>query len=222
MDFKRFVKSYYDKPLSDGGPSRSAELDQIGPTFYEKVWQWVISHTDVRITHKGVTCRYTLAEFEAAETSEQNATDVTAAKAIKPKATVDQTAGHAESLLALRDSLRQRLKKEGHQLRATDLLRQDTRTAESKAQTTAIVPINRAPRVAPTTTGDGDTIFDDVPKPDCTSSLCEPRSYLARIDRARYRSQEGPNDGVCFAFTHRLARGGWCHAARSDYYERAR
>lgn len=175
MDFKRFVKSYYDKPLSDGGPSRSAELDQIGPTFYEKVWQWVISHTDVRITHKGVTCRYTLAEFEAAETSEQNATDVTAAKAIKPKATVDHTAGHAESLLALRDSLRQRLKKEGHQLRATDLLHQGTRTAESNAQTTAIVPINRAPRVAPTTTGDGDTIFDDVP-----SSLTAPRLFASQ------------------------------------------
>jgi hypothetical protein len=175
------VKSYYDKPLTDGGPSRSAELDQIGPAFYEKVWQWVINHTDVRITHKGVTCRYTLAEFEAAETSEQHATDVTAAsQAIEPTAAVNHTAGHAESLLALKGSLRQRLKKEAHQPRATTSsspLHQDTRTTEHDAQNTAVAPkhINRAPRVALTTAGKGETIFDDAP-----SSLTAPRLFASQ------------------------------------------
>ena len=167
------MKSYYDKPLSDDGPSRSAELDRVGPTFYENVWQWVTSHTDIRITHKGVACRYTLAEFEAAETSEQNATNVAvASQAIEPEATVNHTAGHVGSLLALKDSLRQRLKKEGH---ATSILRQVTRTAEYDAQTTAIIPIKRAPRVIPTTTGTRDTVFDDAP-----ASLTAPRLFVSQ------------------------------------------
>jgi hypothetical protein len=173
------VKSYYDKPLGEGGPSRSAELDRVGPAFYENVWQWVTSHTDIRIAHKGATCRYTLAEFKAAEISEQNATDVTvASQAIGPKATVNHTAGHAESLLALKDSLRQRLKKEGHQPRATSLLHQDTLTTEHDARSTAIIVpqnINRAPRVAPITAGNNDTVFDDVP-----TSLTAPRLFASQ------------------------------------------
>lgn len=165
------MKSYYDKPLSDGGPSRSAELDRVGPAFYENVWQWVTVHTDIRISHKGASCRYTLAEFEAAETSEQNAAKVTAAsQAIEPKATGDHTAGHAKSLLGLKDSLRQRLKKEGHQPRSTSPLDQGTRTTEHDAQT-----INRAPRVALTPAKNSDTVFDDVP-----TSLTAPRLFASQ------------------------------------------
>jgi hypothetical protein len=80
-------------------------------------------------------------------------------------------------LLALKGSLRQRLKKEGPQPRATSLLHQDTRTPENDAQNTAIVPqdINRAPRVAPTTAGQRETIFDDPP-----TSLTAPRLFASQ------------------------------------------
>ncbi|KAL5115517.1 hypothetical protein ACEQ8H_006580 [Pleosporales sp. CAS-2024a] len=114
-DFRRFVQTYYRdgsacKPGIENGARRSLPHGGLGPVFFDRVWHWTTTHPDIRITHNHQTRHYTLAEFEAAETAESlriavgGSDDLTSSTSLPlPKLQP------AESLLALRAALRQRL-----------------------------------------------------------------------------------------------------------------
>ena len=145
----------------------------------------MIGHADIRIIHNGVTRQYTLAEFEAAEKSGASSTDTaTSAQPVESTATVNLTPGPAKSLVALRDSVRQRLTKEGLFLQAT------TTRPSSCTQTSAPSPnavperqanvgssqhVIRAPRILPATAKEIETVFDDPP-----TNTTAPRLYASQ------------------------------------------
>jgi hypothetical protein len=132
----------------------------------------VTDHADIRITHNGVTRQYTLTEFEAAEKSEPTPSNAAPAAPPVPSTTaVKETSGPAKSLIALRDSMRQRLTKEGITSRsdaanhpeAQHLL--PSQDLGLDRQSTAQLPqrLIRLPRVLPSPSNDGETVFDDPP-----------------------------------------------------------
>lgn len=180
-DFKRFVHAFYEKPQSKDDLNSNTGSIQLGRNFYEKVWHWVSSHADIRITHNGAICQYTLAELEAAEQGNVTTVSTRPADAI-PKGT--QIPAPAKSLLALRDSMRQRLAKEVH-------ISQQKTTYEprSLAQFVPLRPpvserltgprpqpnVTRMPRVLPTVTNDVEVVFDDPP-----TNITAPRLYASQ------------------------------------------
>ncbi|KAF2995726.1 hypothetical protein E8E13_004667 [Curvularia kusanoi] len=173
-DFKRFVQSYYDKSQAEDGPNRSGKPSQVGSAFYGKVWQWVIGHADIRIAHNGDTCHYTLAEFEAAETPNSNPPHVTNAnEPTEPLAAAAKTTKLSSSLSALKDSVRQRLVKEGLSLQATSL--QGSFASSDQSGDSSLQHIKRAPRVIPTRASNGDIVFDDVP-----TNITTPRLFASQ------------------------------------------
>jgi hypothetical protein len=118
-DFRRFVHKYYlanDSSNPGDGCNRSLPQEGLGSTFYEKLWKWVITHPDIRIIHHNQVSHYSLTEFENAENSEADRPGVVIPSNdhityTTPPAPRVQP---AESLLALRETLRQRLSAEGH------------------------------------------------------------------------------------------------------------
>ncbi|XPS92777.1 hypothetical protein M3J09_002157 [Ascochyta lentis] len=170
-DFKRFVQAFYEKSHNEDGPSSDPRL---GRTFYEKVWHWVSSHADIRITHNGVLQHYSLAEFESAEdTGSVVAGDASLARSVDSVQKTEQTPGPAKSLSALRNSMRQRLVKEG-------LVSQPvTALATSLSQNTESEGppphTRRRPRVLPNIANDVETVFDDPP-----TNTTAPRLYASQ------------------------------------------
>lgn len=171
------MQAFYEKAESEDGSGSCSHPAQLGRTFYEKVWHWVSSHADIRITHNGVVRQYNLAEFEAAEQPDGTATASTSlSQAVDRIVTVDSTLRPAKSLLALRDSVRQRLSKERFSQQATTT---DT-ISKSRAleQPTSIDPlrhVRRRPHVLPAITNDVETVFDDPP-----TDTTAPRLYASQ------------------------------------------
>lgn len=184
-DFKRYVQSHYNKSQSEDGSHLSVLAPQLETPFYEKVWQWVIGHADVRIRHEGATCRYTLAEFEAAEKSIPDETNVAPlSQLVESSATVSQPQGHARSLLALKDSVRKRLEKEGrrpHPITSpSHFLPEDIPGAGNNALATQSSAshthnVDRAPRILPIKPNNIDTVFDDAP-----TTVTAPRLFASQ------------------------------------------
>lgn len=181
------MQAFYDKSQDERESKSSCQPDLLCPTFYEKVWQWVIGHADVRITHRGATCRYTLAEFEAAEKGQSNAAAAnprSAAQPTKSKDTVIPTPGLTRSLLALQDSIRQRLAKEEYIPQNNTAVQHSITQSTSKLQGAAvelqrsnILPphVVRAPRILPGRPDNGDTVFDDAP-----TNITDPRLFASQ------------------------------------------
>lgn len=184
-DFKRFVQAFYNKSQKEDGLSSSSHPSLLGPTFHEKVWQWVISHADVRITHNGSTCQYTLAEFEAAEKAEPNsATTAPAAQSIESSLTMSRTPDLSRSLISLQDSIRQRLTEEGFCAQATTASTPPAaqsppipQNVSSKTQKSNDLQHHavRALRILPVRPDDGETVFDDAP-----TSVTAPRLFASQ------------------------------------------
>ncbi|EUC31021.1 hypothetical protein COCCADRAFT_102384 [Bipolaris zeicola 26-R-13] len=75
-DFRRFIQNFYSQSQDDA-PSRlddqteaSLSANSLGRNFYERTWQWLTNHPDIRIVYKAEVQNYTLSEFEAAELHE--------------------------------------------------------------------------------------------------------------------------------------------------------
>lgn len=145
-------------------------------------------HTDIRITHNGVTRQYTLAEFEAVEKLEPPPTSTASAPppALSTVA-LKETPGPAKSLLALRDSMRQRLTKEGLTPQAINTTNPSEAHRSSSSRDLAIdgksnaslsQQVVRAPRVLPSLTDDGETVFDDPPTDTTTPRLFASQSRI--------------------------------------------
>ncbi|KAH8725878.1 hypothetical protein GQ44DRAFT_749344 [Phaeosphaeriaceae sp. PMI808] len=71
-----------------------------------QVWEWVVTHSDIRVVHGGKVCSYGLVEFE------EVGNELAVVGVTKP----------ADSLLSLRDELRQRLSAEGRDANTSRLL----------------------------------------------------------------------------------------------------
>ncbi|KAF3032717.1 hypothetical protein E8E12_002635 [Didymella heteroderae] len=171
-DFKRFIQSFYEEQQNEVGSSSRLGPEQLGSTLHERIWDWVTSHADIRITHNGVTRQYNLAEFEAAEKSEPAPSDAASAAPPALSATaVNETRGPAKSLLALRNSIRHRLAKEGvtspsnkaNLPEALNLLSCQNPAVDVQSTVKPSQQLVRAPRVLPSPSNDGGTVFDDPP-----------------------------------------------------------
>ncbi|KAF3053831.1 hypothetical protein E8E11_010436 [Didymella keratinophila] len=171
-DFKRFIQSFYEKQQNEDGINSRLGPEQLGSTLHERVWQWVTDHADIRITHNGVTRRYNLADFEGAEKSEPTPSSAaSAAPPVLSTTTVKETPSPAKSLIALRDSMRQRLAKEGVTSRsnaaqlpvAQSLSSSQDLGIDRQSTAQTCQRLVRAPRVLPSPSNDGETVFDDPP-----------------------------------------------------------
>jgi hypothetical protein len=132
----------------------------------------VTDHADIRITHNGVTRQYNLTEFEAAEKSEPIPSNAaSAAPPVLSTIAMKETTRPAKSLIALRDSMRQRLTKEGVKSRsnaaklsqAQNISSSQDPGADGHSSTGSSQRLVRAPRVLPSQSNDGETVFDDPP-----------------------------------------------------------
>ncbi|KAH7067638.1 hypothetical protein BKA63DRAFT_522548 [Paraphoma chrysanthemicola] len=117
-EFRRFIRDFYENSHDvDSCDKLRPSLPQagLGRQFYESVWSWTTTHSDIRIVHDGQTRHYSLAEFEAAESHEPGpdlAPDLPIATLvdIRTKALIQPP----QRLLGLRVNLRQRLESEGY------------------------------------------------------------------------------------------------------------
>lgn len=142
-------------------------------------------HTDIRITHDGLTRQYSLAEFEAAEKSESPSSGTASEnEALESTITVNRGQGPTKSLLTLRDSLRQRLAKERPNPQAITPRTSSAVQQASSLQNAALERPGRAdssqqivrrPRVLPITVKDVETVFDDPP-----ANTTAPRLYASQ------------------------------------------
>ncbi|OCK75536.1 hypothetical protein K432DRAFT_429346 [Lepidopterella palustris CBS 459.81] len=75
-DFRRFVQTYYDQPdrnsggLTFNGLQNAPLMSVVDQKLYEKVWQWLVQHPDIRIGD-GRKKGWGLGEFENAERIEE-------------------------------------------------------------------------------------------------------------------------------------------------------
>ncbi|KAL1654145.1 hypothetical protein SLS61_003148 [Didymella pomorum] len=171
-DFKRFIQSFYEKQQNEDSSGSRPGPERLGSTLHERIWQWVTDHADIRITHNGVTRQYNLTEFEAAEKSEPISSNAaSAAPPVLSTIAMKETTRPAKSLIALRDSMRQRLTKEGVKSRsnaaklsqAQNISSSQDPGADGHSSTRSSQRLVRAPRVLPSPSNDGETVFDDPP-----------------------------------------------------------
>ncbi|KAH7083589.1 hypothetical protein FB567DRAFT_87995 [Paraphoma chrysanthemicola] len=117
-DFHRFIRDFYENSHgvdSCDKPRPSLPQAGLGRRFYESVWSWTTTHSDIRIVHGGQTHHYSLAEFEAAESHE------TDQRVVPDQPINTQLDSQSKALIRppqrlidLRVKLRQRLEAEGH------------------------------------------------------------------------------------------------------------
>ncbi|KAJ4342533.1 hypothetical protein N0V95_006934 [Ascochyta clinopodiicola] len=179
-DFKRFVQAFYEKSQDEDASRPSSRPNQLGRAFYERVWHWVSSHADIRITHDGVLRQYSLAEFEAAEnTGTVVAGGASLSQSADSLQRTKQKQGPAKSLLALRDSIRQRVAKESlvPQPLTAPAISTIRQLASSQDANSDRLPLHayRRPRALPVKANDVETIFDDPP-----TNTTAPRLYASQ------------------------------------------
>ncbi|EUC46228.1 hypothetical protein COCMIDRAFT_93312 [Bipolaris oryzae ATCC 44560] len=116
-DFRRFIQNFYSQ-RQDDAHSKSDDQSGTSPTtislgrkFYERTWQWLTNHPDIRIVYKAEVQNYTLSEFEAAELHETGTTgDAHAAESDHgSSASVIKKVHPSKTVSGLREALRQRI-----------------------------------------------------------------------------------------------------------------
>jgi transcription factor C subunit 3 len=173
-DFRHFIEVFY-KQVVDNVEPKTGESDNkelpstgLGRAFYERLWQWLTDHPDIRIVYQQEVRRFTLSEFEAAELHETGTIGETRSTDLsRPSSnTVTGTVRPSKALCSLRDSLRQHILDNGHGPK--ELV---ARTSETPALTPVSRPIRNLPSGPSATT----TAFDD-PDP----SITAPRLYASQ------------------------------------------
>ncbi|KAI4652052.1 hypothetical protein J4E93_002249 [Alternaria ventricosa] len=172
-DFRHFVETFYKQGVDNGG-SKSDDGDSrlpsagLGRAFYERLWQWLTDHPDIRIVYQREVRQFTLSEFEAAELHETGTIGETSATGLlqssdNPIKAVEQP---SKSLFALRDSLRQHILGDQH----------DPQDLSTRPPETPIHPkLSRPRRNLPDGPHRTTAVFDD-PSPDITA----PRLYASQ------------------------------------------
>jgi hypothetical protein len=194
-DFRRFIQAYFEQPLEDDASEFETNFRPslppggLGRSFYEKVWHWVSNHADIQITHRDETRHYSLPEFEAAEL--QGADTTAGAPSIvptqqPPDARPDNITHLSTPLLAMRESLREQLRKEQHGTKKVatqdgeslptptgqkvnrEAIEQDHRSSDK-------VVVRSTPRKIPSSIGTNEAVFDEP-----TTSTTGPRLYASQ------------------------------------------
>jgi hypothetical protein len=142
--------------------------------FYAKLWQWATMHSDIRIIHNGRVRQYSLADFETAEAAENSRPKIAGNDTSTPSPLITQKLQPAQSLLALRATLRERLAGETGVGRAnkdvsspTSMARRDGAQDQPAA--------HRQPRVLSGDDYVGGAIFDEP-----TSTTSAPRTFASQ------------------------------------------
>jgi hypothetical protein len=193
-DFRRFVQAYFEQPLEDDASESEINSKPVlppgglGRSFHEKVWHWVSSHADIQIMHGEETRHYSLPEFEAAELQDAD-TSAGAPPTVPTQQSTDagsyKTTHLSKSLLAMRESLRERLQKERLQTRS---MTQDGASlptpTDQKAKRDALEQhhsssnktlVRSTPRKTPSDTRTNEAVFDEP-----TTSAAGPRLYASQ------------------------------------------
>ncbi|CAO2655378.1 Nn.00g104420.m01.CDS01 [Neocucurbitaria sp. VM-36] len=175
-DFHRFIQTFYGQSQTTGDSTVASKSDSglplggLGRTFHERVWDWVCTHSDIRITYKDEIKHYSLSEFEAAELGETGETDTTGATSITgrqpPETSTNRTIQPSKCLLGLRDTLRERLSKEGHDSRTLTTVTTQASTSTS---------LRRIPRNIPKRPHAATPVFDEP-----ESTIAAPRLYASQ------------------------------------------
>jgi hypothetical protein len=150
-DFERFIQKYYLGDSTSGPNDDSAhDLPQggLGRTFYEKLWQWVTTHSDIRIIHKNQPCDYSLSDFEAAEKAESVKPNVPSIDIVACPTPVPRKLQPAKRLLALRVALHQRLSAEKKDVRKRKYSSQSASSSTLPDETNVDKQIITVPQVA--------------------------------------------------------------------------
>ncbi|KAG9191099.1 hypothetical protein G6011_09187 [Alternaria panax] len=173
-DFRHFIDVFYKQAVDNGEPSTGGnskkDLPSIGfgRAFYERLWQWLTDHCDIRIVYQREVRRFTLSEFEAAELhetgtiGETHSTDLGQPSNITSRGTVQPS----KALCGLRDSLRQRILEDGYDQK--ELMAQSS-------DAPALTPVSRPIRNLPSGPSCAAEAFDE---PD--SSITAPRLYASQ------------------------------------------
>jgi hypothetical protein len=186
-DFYRFIHNYYladDASKASDQARRETLQEKFGRTFHEQVWKWVATHPDIRIIHNNQGCQYSLVEFEKAEHPETVGSELASHDGLLLPPSPTLKIQPAESLLALRTALRQRLSAESR----------DAKTSKDGSQSTlsttllnigngvreSIVAVHsttapRQPRRLPEDSDTVSAVFDDP-----ASDTSKPRLYASQ------------------------------------------
>jgi hypothetical protein len=178
-------KHYHNASKPGNAPNGVLWKDGHGHTFYEKLWKWVTTHPDIRILHDRQVSHYSLTEFENAENSEASRPEATSSR--KDEISLPSPPAQlkpADSLLALRSTLRQRLSAEGHVAKSGNALLSPNSIPVSSSVGSAVdegvvalrnVATPRQPRKSPDSHGPDGALFDEP-----TSTSSAPRLYASQ------------------------------------------
>jgi len=143
-----------------------AASSKLGSDFYEKIWQWVTDHSDIRIFYQKHAHRLSLAKFELLESqahpTDGASSDQSQASFHKSK---DDAANHTlfgsfNALSSLGGSLRQRLLVEGFKPTPLDVGSDPMKVNNAELGTTIEPKVERRQRNFPETSQIGDPVFD--------------------------------------------------------------
>jgi hypothetical protein len=166
-DFRHFIQTFYkreEKPTAGDHVDSSLPLGGLGRKFYERIWQWLTSHHDIRIFYQKEPRRYTLSEFEAAELHETGMIGKTSSIGSSCKPT--NVILPSKPLSTLGEALRQRFSRE--QGTSNGLTTADYSTLN-------LTPSRQLPRAIPEGPSDTTAAFDE-PDP----SITAPRLYASQ------------------------------------------
>ncbi|CAN9231811.1 unnamed protein product [Alternaria alternata] len=173
-DFRHFIDVFYkqavdnDEPATSRNGQRDAPSTGLGRAFYERLWQWLTNHSDIRIVYQQEVRQFTLSEFEAAELHETGTIGETHSTNLNqsPTNTIKGIVRPSKALCGLKDSLRQRILEDGYDQKELVTLPSDT---------LAHMPISRPIRNLPSEASRTTEAFDE---PD--SSITAPRLYASQ------------------------------------------
>ncbi|KAF1837782.1 hypothetical protein BDW02DRAFT_97278 [Decorospora gaudefroyi] len=173
-DFRQIIHTFYGGPQCDKKPQIDGHGDSgvlsadLGRMFYERMWQWVTNHPDIRIIYQKEARQYTLSEFEAAELHETGTIGATpSTDSIQPlSASSDGVSQPSKALSALGQALRQQVVNEGKLSKAL---------AGPDSHDSATTLPRQWPRNVPGGPSSTSAVFD---KPD--PSITAPRLYASQ------------------------------------------
>lgn len=186
-DFQRFTQKYYSgdstsspRNVSTQGPPQRV----LGRTFSEKLWQWVTTHSDIRIIHNNEARHYSLKDFIAAEKADADGASLESYDILACTSPIPQKVSPAQPLLALRAALQQRFSATGQDARKQNISSRNSthstppdRESETQKQTAPVshVPVRSQPRVKAERCYFDAAVFDEP-----TSSTSAPRLFASQ------------------------------------------
>lgn len=186
-DFQRFIQKYYSGDSTSSpqyGSAQGPPQSVLGRTFSENLWQWVTTHSDIRIIHNNEARHYSLKDFIAAEKADADGTSLESYDILACTSPTPQKVSPAQPLLALRAALQQRFSAKGQDARRQNSLSLHSiypalpdRESETHKQAAPVSPtaVRSQPRVKAERCYFDAAVFDEP-----TSSTSAPRLFASQ------------------------------------------